>query len=301
MRTPKYISMALRRPNGEIHITEKPFDSLTKKFKQLGVPIVRGIVGFVEMLVVGTKALNYSAEVFMEEEDAPKDEAPEDEKEKKLSSIYLFFTILFSIAFALFLFKFIPLWLTYQIENFLPIVQQKYVVFNLIDGLIKISMLVAYIAIISLMPDIKRVFQYHGAEHKSIYTYEKDIPLTPENAAKNSRFHPRCGTSFILIVFVISIMIYTFLPRHPIFWINLLWRIMMLPFIAGISYEFLKWSSKHQDKKYVLALSSPGLWMQRLTTREPEMDQLEIGLASLKHGLELEDGKIEAENKKQKY
>lgn len=284
MRTPHYITMALRRPNGKIHRTERSFNSLTKKYKLLGLPIIRGIVGFFEMLVVGTKALNYSAEVFMEEEDVTSEKI-----DSKLSSWYLGGTILFSLAFAIFLFKFIPLWLTYNIETWIPVVHEQYVLFNLIDGVIKISMLVGYIAIISLMPDIKRVFQYHGAEHKSIFTYELDEPLTPEHARKNSRFHPRCGTSFILIVFVISILVYTFVPRHPLFFVTLFYRILMLPLIAGISYEFLKWSAKHQDVSWIMALSTPGLWLQRLTTKEPDREQLEVGLESLKYGLELEE------------
>ena len=286
MRTPRFITMAIRRPNGEIHRHDRAFTPITKKYKILGLPIIRGFISFFEMMIVGTKALNYSAEIFMEDETKETKEV-----EKTLSSWYLAVTIVISLVFALFLFKFVPLWLAYAVEKHVPIVHEKYMLFNLVDGAIKITILIVYIAIISLMPDIKRVFEYHGAEHKSIFTYEKSEELIPENATKNSRFHPRCGTSFILIVFVISIFVYTFIPRADLFVVTLLQRISMLPVIAGISYEFLKWSAKHQKNRYALALSTPGLWLQRLTTRDPDLEQLEVGLESLKLGLKLEDSK----------
>jgi uncharacterized protein YqhQ len=158
----------------------------------------------------------------------------------------------------------------------------------LIDGVIKISIFLLYIVILTIFKDFRRIFEYHGAEHKAIFTYEKHLPLTVANARKQSRFHPRCGTSFILIVLTLSIIVYTFVPKQPDFWQNLTLRIAFLPLIAGISYEYLKLSAKYAGNFLVKAMIAPGLWFQRLTTKEPDDSQLEVGLASLKAALKAE-------------
>jgi uncharacterized protein YqhQ len=160
-----------------------------------------------------------------------------------------------------------------------------------LDGILKTSFFIVYIAILSLLPSIKRVFEYHGAEHKSIYNYESGLPLNVANARNMSRFHPRCGTSFILIVFLISIFIYTFVPKQSEFTSNFLVRLLFLPLIAGVSYEFLKWSGKHRENIFMKILIAPGLWFQRLTTREPTDRQLEVALGALQKALELEKEK----------
>ncbi|MBU1446625.1 DUF1385 domain-containing protein, partial [Patescibacteria group bacterium] len=233
MRSPGYITVAVRKENGEIKTKENPYNSITKRIKLLGLPLVRGVVGLVEMMTIGMKALNFSANVMMDEDEI----ASENKKfmQKALETGMVIFSFTFAIAMSLFLFKFLPLWITEWLSGIYAIIGKSFL-YNLIDGILKISFFILYIWIISITPSIKRVFEYHGAEHKSIFTYEKGLPLTVENAKKQSRFHPRCGTSFILIVFVISILVYTVLPRNPDFMMNFLTRLMWLPVIAGISY-----------------------------------------------------------------
>ena len=194
------------------------------------------------------------------------------------------------MGMSLFMFKFLPLWLTDYLSSQFQILNEHFILFNLVDGVIKTVFFVAYIGLLGLTPSIHRVFQYDGAEHKSIYTYERGLELTPENAKKQTRFHPRCGTSFILVVFLISIMVYTFVPRQETFLLTFASRVLFLPLIAGIGYEFLKWSAKHQESLFVRALTAPGLWFQRLTTKEPDLEQLEVALSALKKALELEEG-----------
>ncbi len=190
---------------------------------------------------------------------------------------------------SLFLFKFLPLYLTDFLSKNVAILNQNYLYYNLVDGLIKITFFVVYIGVLGLLPSLHRVFQYHGAEHKSIYTYEKGLPLEVKHAKKMTRFHPRCGTSFILVVFLLSIFIYTFVPRQPDFLLNFLLRVAFLPLVAGVSYEVLKWSAKHSEHPLVKIVTLPGLLFQRLTTQEPSDDQLEVALAALRRALEMEE------------
>jgi uncharacterized protein YqhQ len=184
----------------------------------------------------------------------------------------------------------LPLWITEWLSSIYEPIRQSFL-YNLIDGVLKTSFFVLYIGILTVMPNVKRVFEYHGAEHKSIFTYEKGLPLTVENAKKQTRFHPRCGTSFILIVFMISILTYTLLPRDPDFMMNFLKRLFFLPVIAAVSYEFLKWSAKHTENIWLKWAVAPGLAFQRLTTKEPDDKQLEVALEALQKALNLEDNK----------
>jgi uncharacterized protein YqhQ len=291
MRSPNSISIAVRKLSGKVKVDKRPYNTLTQRYKWLNIPILRGVVNLFEMMVIGTKAINYSANESLEEEHEEHEEPQKQTKWGKAFEIGMFaLSLVFALALSLFLFKFIPLGLTTLIESQSSFIQDNYIVFNLIDGLIKTSIFLSYIFLLSLIPSFRRVFEYHGAEHKSIFTYEKKLPLDPEHAKKQTRFHPRCGTSFIIIVFVISILVYTFVPKQDAFLNNLLLRITFLPIIAGISYEYLKLSAKYVGNKFVKALVAPGLWFQRLTTKEPDDKQLEIGLASLKTALEMEKG-----------
>jgi uncharacterized protein YqhQ len=290
MRSPNHITIAVRKQNKAIKIKKEAYKTFVQRYKLLNIPIIRGMINLVEMMIVGTKAINYSANEMLD------DLLPEEEKSKKKSKLHktgeyamMIFSFIFAIALALFLFKFVPLWLTTILEKQFAFIKNNYIIFNLIDGLIKISIFLLYVLILTIFKDFRRIFEYHGAEHKSIFTYEKHLPLTVENARKQSRFHPRCGTSFILIVLTLSILVYTFIPRQPDFWQNFTLRIAFLPLIAGISYEYLKISAKHAGNFFVKALIAPGLWFQRLTTKEPDDSQLEVGLASLKAALELEE------------
>ncbi|MFC1599826.1 DUF1385 domain-containing protein [Patescibacteria group bacterium] len=287
MRSNDFITVAVRKESGGIELKDDPFKSITKKIKVLGWPLVRGVVGLFEMMIVGMKALNYSANVMIEEEEGIKRE-DKSKKAQFAEKLMFGFSFVFAIGLSLFLFKFLPLWITDWISGMYEPLRQSFY-YNVIDGVLKTSFFIAYIAILTLMPSIRRVFEYHGAEHKSIYTYEKGLPLEVEHAKKQSRFHPRCGTSFILIVFMISILTYTMLPRDPDFLMHFARRLAFLPLIAGISYEFLKWSAKHTDNKFINWAIAPGLWFQKLTTKEPDDKQLEVALKALDKALELEE------------
>jgi len=286
MRSPNSITISVRKQDGSIKTKKDKYQVLTQRFKWLNLPILRGVVNLFEMMVIGTKAINFSANESLEE--------PEEEKKDKTKwdivlEIGMFtFSLVLALAFSLFLFKFLPLWITTIIEKKVNYIKENDIIFNLIDGGLKMFMFLSYIFILSLIPTFRRIFEYHGAEHKSIFNYEKKLELNVENAKKQSRFHPRCGTSFILIVFTISIIVYTFVPRPDDFLMNFTIRLAFLPLIAGISYEYLKMSAKHTENIVVKALVAPGLWFQRLTTKEPDDKQLEIGLASLKAALAME-------------
>lgn len=301
MRSPNYIAIAVRKRDNSIKIKNNPFNSVLNKLHIQKIPVLRGIVSFVEMMIIGIKALNYSAAENIEGEDFKEGEEPEtkakpaEKKESVLQKIFVSAMMVVSIVMALGLglglFKFLPLYLTELISGKSAFIQDNYWSYNLIDGVIKIAIFVAYIYLISFIPDLKRVFQYHGAEHKAVRTYEADLELNAQNAKKQSRFHPRCGTSFVLIVFLISIVFYTFMPSSKEFFPKLLQRIAVLPFIAGISYEFLKWSAKHEAAWWLKAVITPGLWLQKLTTREPDEKQLDVALSAIKATL---DGEEEA-------
>ncbi len=293
MRSPNNITIAVRKKNGDIRIKNKPYKTLVQRHKFLNIPIVRGVVNLFEMMVVGTGAINFSANQMVEDEMTVEELKKYKNKKKTplirlIEAIMFAFSIVSALALSIFLFKFVPLWLTTFLQDYFPLIQENYIFFNIIDGIIKTLMFISYIYIIGLFPSFKRVFEYHGAEHKSIFNYESKKDLTVENASKQSRFHPRCGTSFIMIVFAISILVYTLLPKQPDFWSNLALRLAFLPLIAGISYEYLKLSAKHAENAFVKAVIAPGLWFQRLTTKEPDQKQLSVGLKSLQEALRME-------------
>jgi len=289
MRSPNFITAAVRKEKGNVKLKDEDFRSFCQRVKVLGVPVVRGVVNLLEMMVVGVRMLNYSAGEKLEEPENDLEQAGL--FEKIVLGASLAFSIVFALGLSLFLFKFLPLWITDWLSKTYDILNQNYLLFNLVDGVLKTSFFIIYIAVLGLIPSLGRVFEYHGAEHKSIYTYEKGLDLTVENARGMSRFHPRCGTSFILVVFLISIFIYTFVPRQDDFLANFLVRLMFLPLIAGVSYEFLKWSARKRENRLVKMLVAPGLWFQRLTTREPDDGQIEVALSALKKALELEKEK----------
>lgn len=287
MRSPSFIAIAVQKKNGAIKIKERPFKPVVERIKWLKIPIIRGMINLVEMMVVGMHALNFSAQEYAEDMDEEKEN--EQKKENRwLSGAVFALSFIASLGLAVFLFKFIPLAITEWLRSRFPYIADHYVVFNLIDGAIRLAIFLAYIAVLSLWKDFRRIFEYHGAEHKSIRAYEKGLELTPENAKKQPRFHPRCGTSFIVIVLLISIVVYTFVPRNPVFWQNLLTRIAVLPLIAGIGYELLKLSSRRMEHALVRGLVAPGLWSQRLTTKEPDEKQLAVALKALEATLKLE-------------
>jgi uncharacterized protein YqhQ len=309
MRSPRSLAIAVRRPTGEIVVTERAWESIWERFKFLRWPFFRGTVVLLESLFNGIQALMFSANQAMIGEelkektskaaaesninpDIPATEhSPSsiETDDSATSKWYLVGTIIFSLGFAFALFKGIP-----HLLAFWAGLSTESIWFHVLDGTIKIVMFIGYVLLISRMKDIKRVFQYHGAEHKSIYAFENGEDLTVENAKKYTTLHPRCGTSFIIIVLLSSIMVFMvafqFIP--PLAenrFLNALLQIaiklpLMLP-IAGVSYEFLRWSSKHMDNPLVRWMVKPGLWLQLITTSEPDDDQLEVALVSLRKAL----------------
>lgn len=273
MRAPERIVVAVRNPQGQIKLKQDPFRAFINKYKFLNLPILRGMINMLEMLIVGTRALNWSAKVALEEED---------KTASWKDTLFSVLGLLLGLVLAIGIFKFVPLLLATYLAVIVHTIDANWLLFNAVDGVVKIILLLGYLYLIGFWSDLRRVFAYHGAEHKVIFTYEKGEELNVTNAKKNSRFHPRCGTSFLIIVCVMSIFFYTFLPKAPSFWLNFGNRLLVLPLIAGVSYEFLKLTGKYRDQAWARTLSLPGLWTQRLTTREPDDTQLEVALTALR-------------------
>lgn len=271
MRGKTHVAVAVRQPDGEISVDVRPVNSISDRYPILKKPFLRGVVSLVESLVMGMKALTYSAQVSGDEDE-------------KLDSKDMALTIAVSAGLAILLFIVIPTWSM----RFLTGVTQDHMALNLAEGVLRMAIFLAYIAAISSMNDIQRVFQYHGAEHKTIYTYEAGLPLKVENVRPFSTLHPRCGTNFLMIVMLISMFIFTFLG-----WPNLLERIasriLLMPVIAGVSYELIRYAGAHSDNPLVRIAITPGLLLQKLTTRQPDDSQIEVAIASLKAVVPPED------------
>jgi uncharacterized protein YqhQ len=267
MRGRDYLAVAVRKNNGEIVIKKDPVGTITKKYPFLKWPFLRGVVSLCESFGVGMKALMFSADQFME-----------GEEETKLSSWESTIMVAVALGMTVLLFVILPLLGRMLINHFLP--KQDFFWGNLVESLLRMLILVGYISGVSVLKDIQRVFAYHGAEHKVINTFEAKEDLTVENARKHTTFHPRCGTSFLLFVVIISAVFFSFL-KYDTIWTRLLTRILLLPVVAGVSYEVLKFTGKHQNFFLWRWLSAPGFWLQKLTTREPDDQQLEVALNSL--------------------
>ena len=287
MRGVQRSAVAVRLPDGRIHMKTEPNRKLGKWSK---IPIVRGVVSFVTSLVQGTGTLMYSAEVL--EQYIPEEELEEDkltqwmnEKfgEKRAWNILIYLSVIFAIAFSVGFFILMPT----AAMNLLGGVIKSPVVLNLIEGVLRLVIFVIYIALISKMPDIQTVFKYHGAEHKTIHCFENNLELTPANAQTFYTLHPRCGTSFLIFVMLISLVLFS-LCGWPNLLVRLLSRLLLIPVIAGLSYELLKWAGR-SDNALVKILSMPGLYMQKLTTREPDNSQLEVAIAAMKAVMVPED------------
>ncbi len=278
MRGPEKMAISVRKPDGEI-VTKVEDVKIKKKSIWLKIPVVRGCINFFGSMVTGVKALMYSAEfVDLEEDGEPSkfDKWLEKVFGDKLKDVVVYFSVILSMFMSVGLFILLPTWLV----SLLDFVTESVVVKNLSEGVVRIVIFLTYLYLSSLLPDIKRVFQYHGAEHKSIACYEAGEELTVENARKNKRLHPRCGTSFLLIVMVISIICFSFMGWQNI-WIRTVTRLALMPVIAGLSYEVIKLAGRY-DNFLTRILSFPGLCLQKLTTNEPDDSQLEVALEAIK-------------------
>ncbi len=285
MRGPHRTAVSVRKPDGEITTKIDENNKTTRKgfFK---LPIVRGCVNFVESLVIGMKALMYSAQ-FIDIEDEEESESKfdkwlDDHFGDKIKDIVIYASVFISVILSVGLFILLPTVLTRWIESGVHYISgwegsQGFT--SLVEGIIRMLIFLGYMALVSLMKDIQRVYEYHGAEHKTIACYEAGEELTPENVKKYTRFHPRCGTSFLLFVMIISILLFSLLPRTGIV-LRVIMRLLLLPVVAGISYEIIKLAGRSKNR-CVRLLSQPGLWLQRLTTREPDRSQIEVAIASM--------------------
>jgi len=294
MRAPGRIATAVRRAGGEIVVKWKNYTSLAEKYRFFRLPVVRGAVGLVEMMFVGIETLNFSAEVAMHdiEQNAGNGKAKADslpaQPEKKKSNWKIALTVVFSLTVGIAVFFLTPLIVATQFFT----VDQDAFAFNIVAGVIRIALLLGYLSAISLMKDVKRLFRYHGAEHKAVFTFESGGDLTPASAMGYTRFHPRCGTSFILIVMVSAVLLFAILDTILIgilgtitLPVRLLTHIPFIPLVGGVAYEFIRWSAKRSSTPLGKALVAPGLWLQRITTKEPENDMLEVAIVALKCAL----------------
>lgn len=270
MRIPGEYSVSIRKSDGTITTKKEKIDSLGQKYKFFTLPFIRGIVVLFETLIVGLKALNYSSEVLLEEEG------------EKMSKGSTALSIIFAVILAFTLFFALPLFLTKLLKGFFPIIEDNRIIFNLIDGFFRITIFLLYLTFISFLKDMKRVFEYHGAEHKAIFEYENEGNLVPEQAKKYSRLHPRCGTSFIMIVIILSILIFSFFKSTETFWFLILIRFILIPVIMGVSYEIIKLSSKYPNNILFRIFTYPGVALQYFTTREPDSEQIEVAITAIK-------------------
>jgi uncharacterized protein YqhQ len=280
MRGPKRIATAVRTPEGDIKVEARDYTALVDRKRWLKKPILRGAVSFFEMLIIGIKALNYSAGVAAGEDT---------EGKANLSPVALFFTMAIGLGLGVVLFVYLPL----QVAQLFGLAKNAFW-FNLVAGAVRVVILVSYMSLMLLSKELRRVFQYHGAEHKSIWALETRSELTPDGARPQTRLHPRCGTSFLLIVALSAVLLYAvsdsvvqvLIGRPPGLLLRFSTHFLLLPLVAGGSYELLKLSGKHRDRAWVQTLIAPGLWLQRITTREPDDRQLEVALAALREVIE---------------
>ena len=268
MRGPGNWAVAVRTPNGDIAQVSRSIDSQMARHRLFRLPIIRGVMALGESLAIGFRALAISANYAAQEEGEETQEAP-----AELSRGALIFAFVVAIGFAVALFKVTPGLLT----ELLPIKGTGW--FVIVEGLIRVSIFVAYLGLISLLPDLRRVFQYHAAEHKAINAYEAGEELEPETVQRFSLIHPRCGTAFMLWVMVLAVFVFAFFGRPHWYWL-IAERILLLPVIAGLAYELIRFAGKHSDNRVLMTLLAPGLWLQRLTTREPSLDETRLALTA---------------------
>jgi uncharacterized protein YqhQ len=278
MRSPNSYCVAVRKPNGELVTEESPLSRLSDRYPAFKWPVLRGLGTLGQAMWLGMRALKFSATCALA------DEAPTKENEKS-GSWMMTVNVIFSLLFFITLYKFVPLYLATQLGHAVPAVGTRFAI-NMTDGVIRIAIFLGFLYLLSRMKDIHRVFQYHGAEHKVVFNFESGQPVTVDNAQRFVTWHPRCGTSFLLVVMVISMIGYAFLPFDN-FWAKFVSRIALLPVIIGLSYELIRFAAKRQAS-FMALLTRPGLWLQRVTTQPPSNDQTEVAIHALERAMELE-------------
>jgi uncharacterized protein YqhQ len=289
MRSPHAWGIAVRKPSGEIVTHSEPLERPSEQHKWMGWPVVRGVMTLGHAMTLGFRALKFSANAALEElSDSGADQSSGDKKDAKKFEITGWMAGLnmaFSIAFFIFMYKYLPLLATTELKRVNPVFGQQ-IMFNLVDGLIRITMFLLFVWGVSLWKDIRRVYEYHGAEHKTVFAFENGDPLDTGTVQKYSTFHPRCGTSFLMTVMIISMLVYMAIPVHT-FWARFGIRIALLPLIAGVSYEIIRFAAKHRGSLFAL-MTAPGLWLQRITTQPPDDREVECAIVALDEAMKLE-------------
>ena len=281
MRSSHAWAIAVRKASGEIVSHSEPLERLSEKHKWMGYPVVRGVITLGHAMTLGFRALKFSANAALDDA-AP---LPVSGKKLEFSGWLAAVNILFSVGFFIFMYKFVPLVAATELKRVWPVFGNQ-VLFNLVDGVIRIALFLLFIWGVAQWKDIRRVYQYHGAEHKTVFAFESGDPLSIAAAQKYPTFHPRCGTSFLMTVMLISIVVYTLVPVAT-FWARFGIRIALLPVIAGVSYEIIRFAARHRGSLFA-AMTAPGLWLQRITTQPPADDQVECAIAALDQAMALE-------------
>ena len=281
MRAPHSYCVAVRKPNGEIVKDEMALERMSERYKIFRYPVFRGLGTLYQALKLGGRALKYSAAAAL---DDPKLN-PAGEQAKEIPGWALIGPVLFSLAFFIFAYKFVPLFVATKLAAVYPALQER-LLFNTVDGLIRLVILLALLFSLSRMKDIRRVFEYHGAEHKVVFNYESGQPVNVSNAQRFSTFHPRCGTSFLFVIFVLAIPVYALIPFDG-FAAKLVSRVVLVPLIAGVAYELIRFAAKRRGS-FLATLTAPGLWMQRITTKPPSDDQAAVAIEALEGAMALE-------------
>ncbi len=293
MRSPKRIATAIRRASGAIEVRVDEFQSLIQKHKALNIPILRGAITLIEVMIMGIKTLQWSADKAMEDAEAEEaknnpEKAKKKKKKKGMSTAGAVLSLVSALAIGIAFFFVLPLYLTTEIFS----IERQALTFNLVAGLFRIVFFLLYVWGISFMKDVHRLFQYHGAEHKTVFAFENKVLLSPENVQKFSTYHPRCGTSFLVIVMLISLLFFALVDTIVMLTtgqmsllIRLAVHLPLIPVVGGISYEGLKASANNIENPLVRALIAPGLWLQRITTQPPDNEQLEVAIVALKTAL----------------
>jgi len=290
MRSPHAWGIAVRKPSGEVVTHSEPLERPSEHHKWMGWPIVRGVMTLGQAMTLGFRALRFSANAALDEISAhdPESKDPDDKGQGKKFEITGWMAgvnIAFSVAFFIFMYKYLPLVATTELKKVNPVFGQQ-IVFNLVDGLIRIAMFLLFVWGVSLWKDIRRVYEYHGAEHKTVFAFENGDPLETAKVQKYSTYHPRCGTSFLMTVMIISMVVYMAIPVHT-FWARFGIRIALLPVIAGVSYEIIRFAAKHRGSLFAL-MTAPGLWLQRITTQPPDDSEVECAIVALDEAMKLE-------------
>lgn len=284
MRAPHSYCVAVRKPSGEIVTEEKPLPRMSEQYPIFKLPVLRGIGTLFQAMSLGMKALKFSADVSLDE--LQKEEKAKNPKAKEVPGWVMAGNLIFSAAMFIFMYKFIPLYAATWLKKIYPVLEGR-IAFNLTDGVIRMLIFLLFMWGLSFMKDIRRVFQYHGAEHKVVFNFESGKPVNVENAQGFTTFHPRCGTSFLFVVIIVSIVFYTFVPFDG-FVAKLLSRIALLPVITGVSYELIRFAAKRRGSA-LATMTAPGLWLQRITTKPPSDDQAAVAIRALEGAMALEE------------